>query len=93
MALYLSQLYGKEIVTYSGKKIGRVGDVILDTESGRVVKLALQPIGNTAAAPEILKRYSINYEDVLEVGDIIIVQRGPVPVTQSQSFKQAGKQA
>lgn len=88
MALYLSQIYGKEIVTYDGKKIGRVGDVIIESESGRIVKLALQPIANTSAAIEILKRHSINYEDVLEVGDIVIVQRGPVTVTESQKFKQ-----
>jgi len=87
MALYLSQLYGKEIVTYSGKKLGRVGDVIIDSEAGKVVKLCLQQITNTSAAPEILKRFSINYEDVLEVGDVVIVQRGPATLTESPSFK------
>lgn len=84
MALYLSQMYGKEIVTYNGKKIGRVGDVVIESESGRIVKLALQTITNTSAAPEILKKHSINYEEVLEVGDVVIVQRGPVTVTESQ---------
>lgn len=87
MALYLSQLYGKEIVTYSGKKLGRAGDVIIDSEAGRVVKLSLQQIANTSAAPEILKRFSINYEDVLEVGDVVIVQRGPATLSESPSFK------
>jgi len=88
MALFLSQLYGKEVVTYSGNKIGRVGDVIVDTEAGRCIKICLQPINNNASAPEILKRFSINFDDVLEIGDVVIVQRGPLPVTPSRSFKQ-----
>ncbi len=87
MALYLSQLYGKEIITYSGKKLGRVGDVIIDSEAGKIVKLSLQQIVNTTAAPEILKKFSINYEDVLEVGDVVVVQRGPATLTESPSFK------
>ncbi|MDI6730781.1 MAG: PRC-barrel domain-containing protein [Candidatus Altarchaeum sp.] len=87
MAIYLSQLYGKEIITYSGKKLGRVGDVIIDSEAGKIVKLSLQQIVNTTAAPEILKKFSINYEDVLEVGDVVVVQRGPATLTESPSFK------
>ncbi len=87
MALYLSQLYGKEIITYSGKKLGRVGDVIIDSEAGKIVKLSLQQIVNTTAAPEILKKFSINYEDVLEVGDVVVVQRGPATLTESPSFR------
>jgi len=87
MALYLSQLYGKEIITYNGKKLGRVGDVIIDSEAGKIVKLSLQQIVNTTAAPEILKKFSINYEDVLEVGDVVVVQRGPATLTESPSFK------
>lgn len=88
MALYLSQLYGKEIITYiGGKKLGRVGDVIIDSESGRVVKLCLQKIMDAKVAPEILKKYTINYEDVLEVGDVIVVQRGPVALSESPRFK------
>ncbi len=87
MALYLSQLYGKEIITYSGKRLGRVGDVIIDSEAGKIVKLSLQQIVNTTAAPEILKKFSINYEDVLEVGDVVVVQRGPATLTESPSFK------
>ncbi|CEG13070.1 conserved hypothetical protein [groundwater metagenome] len=87
MTLYLSQLYGKEIITYSGKKLGRVGDVIIDSEAGKIVKLSLQQIVNTTAAPEILKKFSINYEDVLEVGDVVVVQRGPATLTESPSFR------
>ena len=41
MAILLSELYGKQIITNEGKKIGLVEDVIIDFDKGSVANLLL----------------------------------------------------
>jgi len=83
MTINVSKLHGMDIYTNKGIYVGKVGDVIIDTEKGEVTKLSLKPISNPKDAEEVLKSASVNFEDVLEIGDVIVVQRGPVVVKES----------
>jgi len=83
MTINVSKLHGMDIYTNKGVYVGKVGDVIIDTEKGEVTKLSLKPISNPKDAEEVLKSASVNFEDVLEIGDVIVVQRGPVVVKES----------
>ncbi len=81
MAILVSELYGKKIITNSGQMVGMVEDVILDFDSGNVSSLLLTKMEeliraqNTAA---MLKKSSIKYERVKSVAETIIVTAGPL---------------
>lgn len=83
MTINVSKLHGMDIYTNKGVYVGKVGDVIIDAERGEVTKLALRPMSNSKDAEETLKNATVNFEDVLEIGDVIVVQRGPVVVKES----------
>jgi len=83
----ISQLHGKDVFTHKGQYVGKVADVLINTESGRIIKLALKPLLNDKVAMEVLQVASINYEDVLDIGDAIIVQRGITQTPASQKAK------
>lgn len=87
MAINVSKLHGMDIYTNKGVYVGKVGDVIIDVEKGEVVKLALKQLSSSTDAEEVLKSGSVNYEDVLELGDVIVVQRGPVAVKESPKVR------
>jgi sporulation protein YlmC with PRC-barrel domain len=74
--LFLSELYGKEIITNGGRRIGRVEDLIIDFEKGAVSSLLL------AKADEIIRsertamqfaKNSVKYERVKNVDQMIVV--------------------
>ncbi|EET89579.1 MAG: PRC-barrel domain-containing protein [Candidatus Micrarchaeales archaeon] len=77
MAILISDLYGKEIITTAGNKIGSVEDIILDFESGSVASLLLDKMENISRAErtaEALKRKSVNFGRVKSVSETIIVK-------------------
>jgi len=61
--------------------VGRVEDVILNLDKGEVMRLSLQPFKGTTVSGEdvkkILQDESIAYDEVSEVGDIILVNKNP----------------
>lgn len=76
MAILLSELYGKTIITNEGRRLGMVEDAILDFEDGKVANLLLIKAenltrsSNTAAA---LAKNSVKYDRVKSVAETIIV--------------------
>ncbi len=76
MAMLLSELYGKQIITNTGQRIGMVEDVILDFESGNIANLLLVKMEdlvrsqNTAGT---LAKNSVKYERVKSISESIIV--------------------
>ncbi|MBU0763008.1 MAG: PRC-barrel domain-containing protein [Candidatus Altiarchaeota archaeon] len=82
MSKRLSELYGMDIYTQKAQYIGRVEDVILNVDKGEVMRLCLQSFRGGSLTPDdinrVLQEESISYDEVVEVGDIIIVQKGPV---------------
>ncbi|MCL4379029.1 MAG: PRC-barrel domain-containing protein [Candidatus Marsarchaeota archaeon] len=76
MAILLSELYGKEIITNEGKKIGLVEDAILDFESGKVANLLLikaEQLTRSDNTAMLLAKNSVKYERVKNVSESIIV--------------------
>ncbi|MCL4411697.1 PRC-barrel domain-containing protein [Candidatus Marsarchaeota archaeon] len=76
MATLLSDLYGKQIITTTGNKLGLVEDVILDFESGTVSNLLLTKIDNLVKSQNTateLRKNSVSYDRVKNVSETIIV--------------------
>ena len=76
MAILLSELYGKEIITNEGKKIGFVEDAILDFESGKVANLLLVKAENLTRSDNtatMLAKNSVKYERVKNITETIII--------------------
>jgi sporulation protein YlmC with PRC-barrel domain len=72
----LSDLYGKQIITTTGNKLGLVEDVILDFESGSIASLLMTKIESLTRAQNTaveLKKNSVAYERVRNVSETIIV--------------------
>ncbi len=72
----LSDLYGKQIITTTGNKLGLVEDVILDFETGSIANLLLTKIENLTRAQNTaaeLRKNSVAYERVRNVSETIIV--------------------
>ncbi len=84
MSKRLSDFYGMNIYTRKATYIGKVEDVILNLEKGEVMRLSLKPFrGNMAQGDDvkkILQQESVSYADVLDVGDIVIVNKAPTPL-------------
>ena len=76
MAILLSELYGKQILSNTGKKIGMVEDVVLDFENGGVSSLLLAKIDDLVKGTSsrlALAKNSVRYDRVKSVSETIIV--------------------
>ncbi len=78
MSIKISELYGMEIYTSRAKHIGKVEDIILNLQKGEIMRITLSPLKSgllsKSKVEEILKENSIGYQDVEQVGDIILVK-------------------
>ncbi len=71
-----SDLYGKEIITNTGHKLGYVEDIILDMESGSVNSLMLVKLEDLASGKgkgEEFRKNTVNYERVKNISESVIV--------------------
>jgi len=82
MSKRVSELYGMDIYTTKAAYVGTVEDVILNLEKGEVMRLSLKPFKGGVMPGEVVKQIltseSIPYSDVIEVGEIILVETSPV---------------
>ncbi len=72
----VSELYGKQIISNDGKRIGTVEDIIMDFEKGLIASLLTTKIDNLIKSDntaQLLKKNSISYERVKNVSETIIV--------------------
>lgn len=78
MSIKISELYGTEIYTGKAKHLGKVEDIILNLQKGEIMRITLSPLKSgflsKGKVEEILKENSIGYQDVEEVGDIVLVK-------------------
>lgn len=78
MSVRISELYGTEIYTGKAKHLGKIEDIILNLQKGEIMRLTLAPLKSgflsKSKVEEILKENSIGYQDVEEVGDIVLVK-------------------
>ncbi len=76
MTIRASKMYGLDIYDASGKYLGKVNDLILNLETGEVVRITTEPLRASLTKeelPKILKQKSILYKRVKAVRDIVIV--------------------
>lgn len=75
-SIWLSELYGKEIITNGGRKLGKVEDLIVDFENGGVSSVLLvnadELIRSENTARQLAKN-SVKYDRVRNVESTIIV--------------------
>jgi len=77
MTIRLSQLYGMSIYRDDATYVGKVQDIILNLETGEIVRLITQPLRSIdkESAKKILREKSVLYKNVKSVKDIIIVRQ------------------
>ena len=75
MSMKVSKIYGMDIYTDAGKLLGRVQDVLIDLEQGRVIRLVMEPLSNISRdeAKRVLRERSVLYESVKNVEDVVVV--------------------
>ncbi len=77
--MLISEIYGKEIITNAGKRIGNVEDIMLDFEKGGVYSLLLKPIDTLYKGDDRregsaeLAKNSVAYARVKKVSDTTII--------------------
>jgi sporulation protein YlmC with PRC-barrel domain len=78
MSVKISELYGTEIYTSKAKHLGKIEDIILNLQKGEIMRITLAPLKSgflsKSKVEEILKDNSVGYQDVDEVGDIVLVK-------------------
>ena len=78
VTMKISELYGMDVFTDSGKFLGTAQDFIVDLESGAVIRILLEPLpSNKEQAKVVLREKSILYKNVKSVEDVIVVKSNP----------------
>jgi sporulation protein YlmC with PRC-barrel domain len=72
----LSEIYGKQIITNTGRMIGAVEDLIIDTEKGQIASMLLvkseELTRSDQTSHEFIKN-SVRYDRVRSIDNTIIV--------------------
>jgi sporulation protein YlmC with PRC-barrel domain len=73
--LRLSELFGRDIYTDIGDYKGKVYDIVVNLETGKLETITTEPlkVKTKQQAKKIITEKSIPYKNVLAVKDIIIV--------------------
>ncbi len=93
MVMNLSELYGMDIYTEDARYLGKVNDVIINLETGKIVRLTTEPLKAVSKeeAKKILKEKSVLYKYVKSVGDIVLVGKTPRENITSQEVEETTK--
>ena len=87
MSKRLSELYGMDIYTEKAMYVGKVEDVILNLEKGEIMRLSTKSFkGGGLPSDEvrkILQSESVAYTEVRQVGDVVLVDKAPVPLKKA----------
>lgn len=77
MAIKVSRIYGMDIYTDNGRFLGRVQDVLIDLEQGKVIRLVMEPLTNISRdeAKRVLREKSVLYSSVKNVEDVVVVAK------------------
>jgi sporulation protein YlmC with PRC-barrel domain len=77
MTMKASKIYGMDIYTDGGKFLGRVQDILIDLEQGKIVRVVMEPLSSVSKdeAKRILKEKSVLYSSVKSVEDVMVVTK------------------
>ncbi len=73
--MLVKKLLGKEVISSNGNKLGKVADIDIDFISTKVKHLVVN-VG-------INKKYKIKIDDVITVGDTVIIRLNMADLEQS----------
>lgn len=75
MTVRLSKMYGMDIFSGEAGYMGKVNDLILNMESGEIVRLTTVPLRNImqSNAKEVLQKNSVLFKRVKSVKDIVLI--------------------
>ncbi|MGC8669755.1 MAG: PRC-barrel domain-containing protein [Candidatus Micrarchaeia archaeon] len=76
MTILISDLYGKQIITNSGKKMGLVEDIILDIDAKSVSNLLLTKVDNLIRSQNtaaLIAKNSVKFDKVKSISETIII--------------------
>ncbi len=75
MTIRLSELFGKEIYSLDGERKGKVFDLVINLEKGRIETITTEPLKarSKAEAKKIITEKSMPYSKVISAKDIILV--------------------
>jgi sporulation protein YlmC with PRC-barrel domain len=75
----LSELFGKDLYTENGDYKGKIYDIVVNLETGKLETITTEPlkVKTKQEAKKIIVEKSIPYKNVLAVKDIIIVGNKP----------------
>lgn len=83
MSMKVSRIYGMDIYTDSGKFLGRVQDVLMDLEQGKIIRLVMEPLSNISReeAKRVLRERSVLYSSVKNIEDVVVVGKAGLGAT------------
>lgn len=75
MSVLLSKLFGMDIYTMDGQYKGKVFDLIINLEKGKIETITTEPLRpkSKQEAKKILSEHSIPYKNVKSAKDIVVV--------------------
>ena len=75
MAVRLSELFGMDIYTVDAERKGKVFDLVINLEKGRIETITTEPLKarSKAEAKKIISEKSIPYSRVISVKDIVLI--------------------
>ena len=90
MSVRLSKLFGMDIYTDDAEYKGKVFDLVINLEKGKIETITTEPlkVKSKQEAKKIIKEKSVPYKNVKSAKDIIIVRTGRVSEPEEESKPQ-----
>lgn len=90
--MHISEMYGIDIYSENARYVGKVNDIILNLETGKVVRLTTEPLRSVSKekAKSVLKEKSVLYKNVAAVGDIVILGAASAAYEEEEEQPKAG---
>lgn len=75
MTVRLSELFGMDIYTVDSERRGKVFDLVINLEKGRIETITTEPLKarSKAEAKKIISEKSIPYSRVISAKDILLI--------------------
>jgi sporulation protein YlmC with PRC-barrel domain len=90
MTVRLSKLFGMDIYTSDAEYKGKVFDLVVNLEKGRLETITTEPlkVRSKQEAKKIISEKSIAYKNVKAAKDIIIVGKGAAPELGEETIEE-----
>ncbi|MFH0969871.1 MAG: PRC-barrel domain-containing protein [Candidatus Diapherotrites archaeon] len=95
MTVRLSKLFGMDIYTDNAEYKGKVFDLVINLEKGKIETMTTEPlkVRTKLEARKIISEKSIPYQNILSAKDILLVgtrNRAPVEEPEEESRSRTG---